>query len=94
MISRIVTKENVKIGMKVRRGKDWSWGNQDYSKGKPTIGTVTKILENSWVKVLWSNGSAFCYRVGTRMGFAKEEKYDLYMTDEASSQLEFQFLPS
>ena len=39
-----ITRDNVKIGIKVIRGPDWKWGNQDHDchTGKPTFGITKK----------------------------------------------------
>ena len=37
MNKTIVTKDNAYIGMKVVRGRDWKWGNQDYGSKFGTI---------------------------------------------------------
>lgn len=84
-----VTSENAKIGLRVIRGKDWQWGNQDKDeKGKKTIGTITHLNYNShhpdmlWVSVEWDSGNSNGYRVGP--------EYDLYIYKK-NVQLEFDF---
>jgi hypothetical protein len=55
----VVTKENLKIGAKVKRGPDWCWGNQDCSKeGKQEIGIIEGFGlgisdKNFWCGVSW-----------------------------------------
>eukprot|EP01107_Rhizomastix_libera_P002507 TRINITY_DN1436_c1_g1_i4.p1 TRINITY_DN1436_c1_g1~~TRINITY_DN1436_c1_g1_i4.p1 ORF type:complete len:1935 (+),score=580.20 TRINITY_DN1436_c1_g1_i4:845-5806(+) len=46
------------VGLRVKRGKDWKWKDQDQNG----LGTVSKILENQWVKVTWDHGQTFSYR--------------------------------
>jgi hypothetical protein len=55
--------------MRVRRGRDWKWGEQD-GEGE---GTVTKEARGNagWVKVVWDNGKKNHYRWGA------EDCYDL-----------------
>lgn len=62
-MSIIAKQTNIKIGTKVVRGKDWSYGAQDYHEGKPSVGRVISregcYPENpnsSWVNVEWANG--------------------------------------
>lgn len=51
-----------KIGDRVVRGDDWTWGKQDCDDfGKPTIGTVTGFSGISWTKVTWDNGRSHNY---------------------------------
>lgn len=54
-------------GTKVRRGKDWEYGNQD----RGSIGQIIDYPyknrmsdENYWVRVRWANGVDNTYRVG------------------------------
>ena len=65
----IVTKQNVKTGDKVIKGKDWRWGSQG---GNSKFG-VTKVIEdNDWVSVLWEDGDRNSYRISA------EGCFDLY----------------
>lgn len=72
-----VTKENARVGMKVVRGKDWDWGNQDGGEGSK--GTITDIRQSGWVTVKWSETKPDSYRIGN------EGKYDLYIAPGESS---------
>lgn len=63
----LVTKENAKIGLKVKKSKNFRYGNQG---GKSTYGTIMKsssyFPENkysSWVRVKWENGSVYSYEL-------------------------------
>jgi hypothetical protein len=61
-------------GVRVTRGKDWMWGDQDGgagSVGKTVDGWIRVNWEN-WIRVQWDNGTSNTYRVGA------EGKYDLY----------------
>ena len=49
----MVTKENVRPGMRVMRGKDWRWDDQD--KGQHFGGSV-KVL-TGWVHFLKNEGA-------------------------------------
>lgn len=48
------------VGKKVKRGPDWMWGDQ----GRGTQGTITKVIGQGWVKVIWDNGDRNQYRFG------------------------------
>ena len=64
----IVTEDLVYIGMRVVRGDDWQWGDQD-GNGE---GTVITDDGNGWWEVQWDfDGSSNMYRVGN------QGKYDL-----------------
>ena len=65
-----VTRANVVLGMRVVRGPDWHWGNQDGGAiwGARNQGTVIDTLENIeggfWVEVRWDGvNDIFAYRV-------------------------------
>lgn len=68
----------IKIGSRVVRGKDWSWGSQDGDP--PTPGTVTAWYRGNksskQVMVKWDSGQTVNYRVGAH------GKYDLYLLKE------------
>lgn len=67
-------------GLKVVRGPDWGWGNQDGGKG--CIGEIIeRNLSTGWTTVLWSNGYKRGYRIGV------EGKYDLALANEADAHL-------
>lgn len=64
------------IGTRVRRGKDWQYGNQD-SYG---VGTVTGHCDQAgWIFVEWDNGQTFDYRYGNN---GLMVAYDLTVCDE------------
>ncbi|XP_065183994.1 MAM and LDL-receptor class A domain-containing protein 1-like [Sycon ciliatum] len=62
-----------RTGVRVIRGKDWSWGTQ--GSGGP--GSITQGLGNysstGWVQVRWDDGHLNAYRMGSA------SKYDLYL---------------
>lgn len=67
----VVTEHNVVVGMKVKRGPDWCYSNQDLdSDGNPVLGKITgeKYYRPSdldcWVDVMWENGHNNNYRIG------------------------------
>ncbi|XP_051949789.1 E3 ubiquitin-protein ligase MIB2-like isoform X3 [Xyrauchen texanus] len=66
-LSRIILK-GIFQGVKVVRGPDWDWGNQDGGEGK--VGKVVDIRGwdqesgRSVASVTWSNGSTNVYRIG------------------------------
>lgn len=55
----IADKSNIKIGTKVVRGRDWSWGDQDHHEGVPSVGEVIPYFPKreykEWVKVRWES---------------------------------------
>lgn len=62
------------IGVRVMRGVDWKWRDQD---GAPFgCGTVTGELRNGWIEVQWDNGGGNSYRMGA------EGKYDLQLVED------------
>ncbi len=83
---QVLTME-VAIGIRVVRGPDWKWGNQDGGEG--TVGTVAEIeggvhgvdggtTTGRAVVVQWDGGNRCNYRCGI------ENKYDLLGYDTAS----------
>ena len=46
-----VTLENCEKGLKVRRGRDWFYDNQD----SEDYGTITNCKNNDWADVEWTN---------------------------------------
>ena len=69
----IVTKQNVKTGDKVVKGKHWRWGDQG---GYSRYGVIKYIKNNNWISVKWENGEINSYRIGA------EGCYDLYFYTE------------
>ena len=47
-------------GLRVVRGPDWEYGDQDGGAGRP--GTVTERKSNGWLKVQWDAGGSNSYR--------------------------------
>ncbi|MBN2875798.1 MAG: hypothetical protein JXM71_11945, partial [Spirochaetales bacterium] len=65
----IVTKDIAKVGLRVVRGKDWKWEDQDGGPGK--LGTIkTEPSSTGWVRVLWDNGHENSYRVESAFDLA------------------------
>eukprot|EP01028_Stygiella_incarcerata_P013678 TRINITY_DN82_c0_g1_i6.p1 TRINITY_DN82_c0_g1~~TRINITY_DN82_c0_g1_i6.p1 ORF type:complete len:1402 (+),score=342.34 TRINITY_DN82_c0_g1_i6:162-4208(+) len=54
----------LKAGTRVRRGRDWKWGDQDGGIGGTGSVTVDQIAGDPWVKVTWDNGQSNSYRYG------------------------------
>ncbi|XP_070575525.1 uncharacterized protein [Ptychodera flava] len=63
------------LGTRVRRGRDWKWGNQD-SNG---VGTVVKHERGGTLQVEWDNGQRNTYRHGA------ENARDLRVVDETAT---------
>lgn len=67
-----VTLENARVGMRVVRGKDWDYRDQDTTNGGKGIGTIkTNPDSYGWVDVQWDGGINQCYQV--------KEQQDLYI---------------
>ena len=72
----------MEVGLRVVRGPDWKWGNQDDGEGH--VGTVVEIGKpgsstspDKTVVVQWDSGSRTNYRVGY------QGAYDLRILDNA-----------
>lgn len=79
MSQTMVTKKNYQIGMRVVRGRDWSWGDQDGGPGG--IGTIIGESSTSgMVRVQWDAGRTDSYYC--------DREYDLYfyVPEETSSE--------
>lgn len=64
------------VGLRVVRGPDWAWKNQDQGEGH--VGTVVKVGKMSkTVFVQWDNGDKTNYRAGF------DGAYDLRVLDSA-----------
>lgn len=63
-------------GIKVIRGEDWDWDDQDGGEGN--VGEmIDKSESEGWVKVKWEkNNYTASYRIG------KDDEYDLYFADD------------
>jgi len=73
-MSRIVTEDNYSEGLKVVRGPDWKYDNQD---GGSLYGTICEeSYDHGWVDVTWENGYTNAYRIGY------EDRHDLYFYEE------------
>ncbi|KAK7473301.1 hypothetical protein BaRGS_00035433, partial [Batillaria attramentaria] len=64
-------------GTRVLRGPDWDAGDVDGGEG--FLGTVTEVLSNQKVRVLWDNGEESTCRTGS------DGKFDLRVFDTAPS---------
>lgn len=74
----------MELGVRVVRGPDWQWGNQDGGEG--FVGTVIKIgrpkssvSPEDTVVVIWDTGGETNYRVGY------QGAYDLRLLDNATA---------
>lgn len=73
----LVTKENAVLGLRVKRGRDWGFGDQDQGG----VGTIVSSRnhfpvnpDRDWCKVQWDNGTIYHYRIRI--------VYDLYVHQE------------
>eukprot|EP00002_Diphylleia_rotans_P018099 TRINITY_DN3506_c0_g1_i4.p1 TRINITY_DN3506_c0_g1~~TRINITY_DN3506_c0_g1_i4.p1 ORF type:complete len:1850 (+),score=318.73 TRINITY_DN3506_c0_g1_i4:3274-8823(+) len=74
-----VTSENAREGLRVRRGRDWKWGDQDGGVG--CLGTLVRPDSTGWWRVKWDKtGNANNYRTGA------DGKYDLEYASGSVSQ--------
>lgn len=76
----------VRPGLKVQRGPDWRWGNQDGGFG--SIGIVQGAERHGWVNVRWPSGTENGYRVGD------SGKHDLEVAGRHRAQMSRQVSPS
>jgi hypothetical protein len=87
----VVCPGNVKVGLRVVRGPDWKWYNQDHVDNKPVAGVVVGVggtearwdgftVPQGWCRVKWDNGSSNNYRIGQNANIAAG--YDLYISPE------------
>ena len=65
-----------RLGLRLVRGPDWSWGDQDGGEG--CVGTVAEVGEGGRsVLVQWDAGTRERYRCG------EDNKFDLRVFDAA-----------
>ncbi|XP_028390869.1 uncharacterized protein LOC114515772 [Dendronephthya gigantea] len=65
---KVTFHEGIKVGVRVVRGKDWKWSNQDGGTGSK--GYVYDVSEMTGVcKVRWEDGSTNTYRNGAEGAF-------------------------
>lgn len=80
----IVTPDIARVGMRVCRGRDWAWLNQDGNRS----GTIKKIHTTldlkGWCEVRWDGGMQNTYRIGGMTYGDTEPKFDLYIFLEPS----------
>lgn len=50
------------LGLQVRRGPDWRWGNQDGGDGQ--VGVIVGLASSYWCHVRWPSGRENGYRIG------------------------------
>ena len=72
----------MKVGLRVVRGPDWMWGDQDNGEGN--VGTVVSLgqdgsLPDGTVWVQWDSGKQANYRAG------HSGKFDLRIFDSAQT---------
>ncbi|CAG0898529.1 unnamed protein product [Darwinula stevensoni] len=65
----------MEVGIRVVRGPDWEWGDQDGGEG--FVGTVVEIGREKTVMVQWDCGTLSNYRIGY------QNYYDLLIWDNA-----------
>ena len=65
--SESLREDNCRPGLRVKRGKDWKYGEQDYHEGKPGFGSVITCSSSGdtlTTKVKWDNTHVHSYPVG------------------------------
>jgi E3 ubiquitin-protein ligase mind-bomb len=72
------------LGLKVVRGPDWNWGDQDGGEG--VVGTIvmlrhqnSDLILNGSVFVQWDTGKKANYRIG------RDGSYDLRLFDTSAA---------
>lgn len=72
-----VTKENAKIGLKVKISPYLSWSNQDRDSNYGTILSspeyYPQLKECNWVKVEWENGDRYSYNLSKHLVMYEEK---------------------
>ena len=63
------------LGLRVVRGPDWCWGDQDGGDG--CVGTVVEVGGGGTTMVQWDAGTRALYRCG------EDDKFDLRVFDAA-----------
>ena len=83
----VVTEQNVRLGMKVKRGPDWKWGEQDRNgEGKVIAFNVGSghfesedlgkpLADPLWCRIRWDLGGENGYRIGC------DGRFDLSVAD-------------
>ena len=73
-----VTEDNFISGLRLQRGRDRLWRDEDYQDGNPGLGTITEQgSRDAWASVGWDNTQENLCRVGYDGG------YDLFLANEA-----------
>lgn len=77
----ILSREDWKVGLLVRRGPDWAWAEQDYHHGRPATGVISRVLEvrecgDLGIVVIWENGETNSYW-GGGLNHSSKPVYDL-----------------
>ena len=87
--NRIVTAKNVKAGLKVIRGRDWSeiYNNQD--KGSD-YGIVVNESSSGWHRVCWMQNGIEIDTNSYRVGENEDEMCDLYFYKESLIKPEYE----
>lgn len=74
----LVTKENAKIGLKVKRSLAFNYGDQDKNSnfgtivGNPNYYPIKET--HNWVKVEWENGDVFSYKLSQDLLIYQEKR--------------------
>jgi hypothetical protein len=59
----------LKVGDRIRRGKDWKWGQQDNKSSDPKSGRGTVVSIGDWISVKWDHGATNSYRHSAKHGY-------------------------
>ena len=76
-----ITEGNARVGMRVIRGDDWKWKDQD----KNGVGTITEPAKGGWVAVKWDLAGDGKYRC--------EGKFDLQLWKNTVFKVEAEPVP-
>jgi len=82
----VVTSENARVGLRVKRGPNWEWLNQDGGPGR--LGRLVESESRSpgWCRVQWDSGMSNLYRL--------DGQYDLAVAEDEIFPDEFESDPS
>jgi len=69
----VVTSENARVGLRVKRGPNWKWSNQDGGPGRLGRLVESGPTSPSWCRVQWDSGVINNYRVDGRYDLAVAE---------------------
>ena len=88
--NRIVTAKNIKVGLKVIRGRDWSTIYKDQDKDSDYGIVVDDIESTGWYRVYWMQNGIEIDSNSYRVGSNEDEMCDLYFYEESLIKPEYE----